>query len=439
MQSRSKVTRREFLGRMTQAGLSLGALALGNRSWAAQPSPPRNLRIGTGTKAVLRASDFSYLGSFKLPQASGGKSTDWSRALTHRYVNGQLRFFTSTDQAPSYTPGEVYEVTYPGCATSNYPTATVAQHWGDIYGDKLVDESNKGGTLYVYGLFWDSIGQRLYWNYGNDYNTSASNNPCLGVTTLNDSTGKATPVAAYRMGDCKMFQYGITAIPSWFASAYTGGRRLGVGFGGRASAESLGPSSDGPVLAAIDPPTGAHLSELPSTTLCSYPCDPTNGDPYYCRRPGDYMDGITAAGHPRGPFNNGAYGGWQWMDFIYQSGMWIDMPTKHGFMILPVLGHGNIWYESSTIHSDDLKHWFFVFDPMDLAAVAQATKNPWAVIPASYWEVQYALYGYPMGRCDGEPFATPQGATFDATNNRIYVLLPWTNGNYPMISVFQVS
>jgi hypothetical protein len=77
MQSRGRISRREFLGRMGQAGLSIGAVTLGGRSWAAQPadqpSAPMNLRIRTTTKSVLGASNFSYLGSFKVPQTSGGE------------------------------------------------------------------------------------------------------------------------------------------------------------------------------------------------------------------------------------------------------------------------------------------------------------------------------------------------------------------------------
>jgi hypothetical protein len=354
--------------------------------------------------------------------------------LAFRYVNGQLRFFSSTNQSPSYSPGQIYEVSYPGCATSNYPSASVVKHWGNIYGGTLVDESGGGGTVYVYGLYWDETDQRLYWNYGDSYNVAAPDNPCFGYSTLGSS---AVSYGPWRMGNCKPFQFGITGIPTSFANQYLRGNRLGIGFGGRASAESAGPVSDGPALAAISPPSSARLSEISSIIMLNYPCNPGAGDPYYCRRPAGYTDTITAAGHPRGPFGN--YGGWQWMDFIFQGGVWIDMPSKHGFLNLPVLGTGAISYSSSTIHSGGIQNWAFIFDPSDLAKVAQGTKNSWDVIPSSYWNIAYPMYGATLGPQDDEPYTACQGACFDPTNNRLYVMIPWANGNYPMVCVYQVS
>jgi hypothetical protein len=428
-----KISRRSFLNNLA-AGGAVSSAAIWARSNYAQtnPSAPQNLRFG---KPVLAENDFSYLGSFKLPTSSGGKSAELSRGLTHRYVSGQLRFFTTTQQGPSTGHGEVYEIYDPGYAKSNYPTATVVRHWRDIAGDKYVDESSHAGIAYNYGLFWDPIGLRLYWSYGSDFNTTAPNNPCLGYSTLNDETGIATPVAAYRIGDCKFHQFGMTAIPSWFASMYLGGKRLGVGFGGYCSAITAGPASDGPVLSAIDPPSGEHLSSLSYTNLVGYPFQ--SPWTYYQKRSPDYIDGNTGPGHPRGPF--GSYGGWQWMDHIKQSAVWIDMPNKHGFVVFAGLGTGKNWYENSDRHSDGYKHSVFVYNPYDFADVAMGRKNYYDVQASGYWDIQFPTYGYPRGAQSGEPYAQPQGITFDSTSNRLYILLPWTNGNYPTVSVFQIS
>lgn len=126
------------------------------------------------------------------------------------------------------------------------------------------------------------------------------------------------------------------------------------------------------------------------------------------------------------------------MDFIYQTGVWLDTPTKHGFLFMPFLGHGRIWYESSDIHSERAKHWWSIIDPMDLAAVAQGRKLQHEVVPASWWEVQYPTYSYPCGQQNGEPFLTALGATFDATTNRLYVMFP-DAGWQPTVLVYQVS
>ena len=126
------------------------------------PSPPQNLPIrSSSSKTVLGSSNFSYMGAFNLPQSSGGFNTDWSRCLAFRYVNGQLRFFSSTNQSPSYSPAQVYEVSYPGCATSNYPSASVVKHWGNIYGGNLVDESGGGDRF----MSMDYIGMKRIRDY----------------------------------------------------------------------------------------------------------------------------------------------------------------------------------------------------------------------------------------------------------------------------------
>jgi hypothetical protein len=381
--------------------------------------------------------DFTYLGAFSLPDSSGGIGTAWGHALAHRYVGNQLRFFSTTSRVQGIPTSQVYEVLYPGCATSNYPTASIVRHWGNIYhGKRWNDCTSSADSGYVYGLFWDEADKRLYWNYGDAYNASSGNNCCLGASTLNDNDGTSVAIAAWRMGasrGCKMAQGGMTSVPDWFATQYTNGRRLAVGFGGRASAESTGPSSDGPALAAIDPPNAPNQNDLPGyTALCGYPAA---GDVYYCQRPGDYTDQIHVPA--RGP--NGSIGGWQWMDFIFQTGVWIDTPTKQGFLFMPFLGHGNIYYQSSDIHSQRAKHWWFVLNPMDFAAVAQGNKLQSNVFPASWWEIQYPTYSYPLPPQDGEPYQTALGVTFDSTTNRLYVMFPNQSSWTPTVAVYQVS
>ena len=410
------ITRRNFL-KATAAGAAL----ISSQAQA-------QTRCG-GVKQLLTQNDFSYLGNFKLPDTSGGLSIGHSFGLTYRYVGGVLHFFSTTSQG-SGSLGEVYEMIYPGyAALASAPTATVAQHWGAVHGNKAVYDSVMGGTPYMYGLHWDLIGSRLYWSFGNDYNANVPDNACFGVSTLDDTKKVATAVAAYRMGLCKAYQFGLTPIPSWFAAAYTGGKRLGIGFGGYASAANCGSVSLGPTIAAIDPPTGAHLSEIPSkTVLCNYPFPNQT-----CHRAIGYTDNISH-------FNPGpTFGYWQWTDIIYQSGVWIDMATKHGFLFMPVIGLGTIVYQDSDICADNIKHQMMIINPADLALVAQGQKNTYDVIPSSWWDVSWPGYTYPTGsRCGGQ-YKTCQGACFDPTNNRLYALIPETDGYKPSIAVFQVA
>lgn len=421
--------RRDFI-----KGVGMG-LAGASLLRADQPPPPVNFRLAG--KSVLVQSDFTYLGSFKMPTSAGGYSTgSYSRGLTHRYLDGALRFFTTVTQAGGVIP-RVYEVNYPGYGAlpGGAPTASVLTFWGDIYGDKRVaDDAHPDGTKWTYGLFWDSVDSRLYWNYGYDYDDVGSN-PCFGYSTLNDGTGVATAVAAYRMGNAnKMYRFGITPIPAYFANGYCGGKRLGIGFGQYCSVMA-GTISIGPALAAIAPPSGAHLSQIPAPVpLINFPL----GSALPARRTDGYTDQLSY----HDPV--GGVGYWQWMDFLYQSAYWIDTPTKHGFVFSTCMCMGTVSYHDSDIHATGgIEHWMFVIDPQQFAGVAQGAKNPYDVPMASYWKTDHPGYSYPFGvPAAGGWYKTAQGMTFDATNNRLYILVPETlapTSYNPTVEVWQVA
>ena len=96
------------------------------------------------TKQVLTQSDFRYVGGFLMPiNLSNSGDPPWGKGLTHRYVNGELRLFSS-----GWNPQNVYEVRAPiPSAGSNPPTATLVREWGDIFGGKKSSQSG-GSTLY---------------------------------------------------------------------------------------------------------------------------------------------------------------------------------------------------------------------------------------------------------------------------------------------------
>jgi hypothetical protein len=283
------------------------------------------------TKTLLQASDFSFVGGFCMPQSSGGFSTSYGQGLTSRYVNGQLRFFSTT-----YTPGpnyDVYEIAVPTPSTGSYPTASVVRHWGNVYqGHRYLDKYGTGDTGTVYGLYWDSVDQRLYWSYGDAYNASNGNDCSLGYSTLNDSTGTATGVACWRFNSRgeKMCRGGVLSIPAWFATQYCGGQRLGVGFGGYYSAATTGPASMGPALAAFNPPNlsvNADKSSLSATNLVGYQF---NGTAYTLPDRGHRDTNYTETFDGWNP-NNGI-GYYTWNDTLWQSAVWIDLPNRQGVL-----------------------------------------------------------------------------------------------------------
>ncbi len=443
MSESNALTRRRFMTRLAQAGAT--PLLLGSRLFAQQvPRPPGQPTMETsasGPKAVLTLSDFTYLGSFRMPDTAGGQSTANAYPLTLRYVNGQLRFFGRTQQQGDQG---VYEAAFPGLGSnpSSSPLASVVRYWGNIYGNKMViDDPNPGGNTIVFGLYWDEPDKRLYWTYANNYTTYGTS-PVVGYSTLNDSTGAATAVGAYYISGhtYKKCLGGLTAIPSDFASQYTGGRRLGIGFGGNTSAGQT--ASLGPALTAIAPPTGGNLSTIPSTPLIGYAgvAQAEGTRPRRCQRNTDYNASYSPPWNPSG---SPLVGWWQWNDAMSQSGVWIDTGTHHGVLFGCRQGRGRLWYESSDQHAERGSDEWFIVDPADLAKVAQGSLGEDLVVPAEY-SVQYPGESYPIGGWQGLASGAAPAFCFDASTKRLYVGRPngWKSELYydkMLVHCYQVA
>jgi hypothetical protein len=421
---RNTTSRRQFLSQVGRAGLLASPLLGGARTLFAQtPGAPSNLRVSSGSpgpRTILSQSDFTYLGCFRMPLSAGGGDAQWGRGLTHRYVNGQLRFLAS-----AWNPQTVYEVTAPKLAADPFSadSASVVRAWGTV---AAADLTTIGGLLH--GLHWDAIDQRLYWTGGSIYNTTSPHDPSFGYATLSDATGAFMPRGIWGLTDysCKMAMGGITPIPKWFADQNCPGKRLGAGFGGYFSIADLGPISAGPALTAFDPSTlsgTASGAPVAHTPLVNYPFKgAAYGPPDRCHRDTDYhteFDGWN-------PQNGVGY--WSWTDTIWQSAVWIDTPNKTGMLYLPVFGNGRTWYEASNLHAERGSHGWLVYDPSDLAAVASGAKKPWEIQPKNTWSVQYPSVKYPLAAWDGDPPQVVAGATFDAATRRLYVSVRFAMG-----------
>ena len=390
--------------------LCLCALSLANGFFSPPPAKAAD-------KALIQQSDFTYLGSFLMPASGVSGDPTFGKGLTHRYVNGELRMFST-----SWSPQVVYEVKVPAL-TDPPQAAQVVRDWGNVTGNKQYTAS---GTSAINGLYWDETDKRLYWNYGDPYNMTG-NDPSFGYSTLNDTTGTSTPVGAWRMpeGD-KATDACVLSIPQWFASAYTGGKRLGAGCGSYRSIATSGPASMGPFLTAFSPPasTQADRSLLASLTLVGYPFVDTAGTPYStpdrAHRDTNYSgDGDWVAWPP----NNGI-GYFTAGDAMLQAGVWIDLPDKSGLFYFPTLCTGHCRYglpEAATIMGDGASHWWYGYNPSDLALVAQGGKQQWEIQATVKWQVQYPGLSYPLGGWRDLPPNMVTGVTYDSTTRRLYV------------------
>jgi len=408
-------------------------------------------------KPVLNQSSFTYLGSFRMPTYANSWSTAFSTGgLTHRYVNGQLHFLTTSHV---YSGGLVYETNYPGISTGDIysaPQAQVVWNWGDVYtGKKELQDAQVPGDHWTsqlssgdptYGLYYDQDLGRLYWSYGDWYNADFPFNPSFGYSVLNDSTGVVTGVGTWSLTDRPehFTRGGTLRIPQWFADSYTGGRSLGVGFGGYFSIMSGG--SWGPALAAVSDPdinASPDRSALNNVPLLGYP----GNAPDRCHRDADYTSFYDSGTYPTttGQWNssNGT-GYWTWSDIIYGSSAWIDMPQLGGVLFIAKVGQGNVWYESSDRHAQRGTFEWFVYDPKDIAAVATGAKQQWQIQPKYEWTDNTLPIGLDQSGWSGDGFNQVGGVTFDSTTNRLYVLVngSWKDGCcewYPQVYVYQVQ
>ena len=229
-------------------------------------------------KAVLTPQDLRYLGLFKLPGDDPTARTRFGYtlgAMAVRRVAGELRIFIAGSAVADPLGGTdpVYEIDYPGAGPlDTAPRARLIRNWGDIYGGRRrLRDTNQTPT--TTGLLYES--GRLWWTYGSSYFSGSDPDPSLGVAYLNDSTGAKQIYGPWRTQEHSQRTRGyMTLLPSDFATAYTGGRRLCVGTP-QTSGNAAGPV--GAVLYAMgnfDPRTlpadtaGATGGSVPFSVSC---------------------------------------------------------------------------------------------------------------------------------------------------------------------------
>ena len=120
---------------------------------------------------------------------------------------------------------------------------------------------------------------------------------------------------------------------------------------------------------------------------------------------------------------------WVWDDSYNGSVVLVDGPNKYGLVAVANLLAGECYYSSSTLHGTSRAAELHVFDPADLQACLNGTKQPWAVQPAWMRDLTTEL-----GLTGGAGGNAIQGgiaaATFDSTTNLLWLWEPGVNGGY---------
>jgi HYR domain len=404
---------------------------------ASTTTPPAPTPVSSG-KALLSQNDLTFLGGFQIPSPGpSGGATEWGKGFTIR--NGKLLSI-----AGDHTLDEWNIPTTLGQTAATFPNATPVRGWGNVFRVRWTTQYGSDSG-FVHGMYWDPIDQRLYWDYGDTYKANLNPDPSMGYTTLNDANGSFVSVDSWQVGDnSKMTMGGVLAIPDWWSTQHTPGKRLAAGFGGYESIVATGPASMGLSLFAFNPAdlatTPSH-GKINSTTMVMYPYN--QGCTGRMQRDTNYTTEFDNCNPVNGVgFNT-------WVDITWQSAVWIDTPTKTGILVVHVEGNGRVWYQTSTGHAERGSHWMRVYHPDDLADVAHGVKQPWDIQPRLSWPVQFpAQFTYPLPGWQDEPTYMVTGVVYDPTTQKLYVAVRFaigpgvnqlTSSNRTAIYVFQVS
>jgi hypothetical protein len=353
--------------------------------------------------------------------------------LAMRKVNGEIHFFHAS-QPDGYL---LYEMALPGLAVSDtnaqgWPKAKVLHTWKD-WNKKVVVSGNT--QVLLRGLYWDDARGVLWWNYANSYNVSGKNDPCFGFTELKEDgvVINGPWLAEGDMANSHRCQGGITAIPDWFATKYTGGKKLGLGFGGTFAGSAN--ASYGPTLFAVEAPKKG-TSAVKCQVLLNYPAPD-----HFCIRDPDYKTEVKWSKNPVKDV-----GFWTTADHLTGGGIWIDLPDAHGLVFFPKLAHGKIAYVTGGTSWDGASSNIYVYDPADLARVARGQIRPWDVKPAHMARFPFVGYedgGYNPGKGDAARAVYTSGCCVDVETRTLYVLVSrcyLAQGSYyPLVHAFKIK
>lgn len=431
--NRSKTDRRKFL-----TGLALGAgLAPFAALW------PRQVTAGGGaslandlcyspTKPVLGVQDLSYLGYYDV-QLNGSNSS-YGQALTHRIVNGDLRLMTLE------IDGRLYEFSLAGKSYGS-TISTPTRSWNGI-----------GGLNNFNALWWEESRSRLWTTACEDY-TNIAHQVQIYTRTLNDNGTVSNingPVGLQGI-NAKRVYGGAQAVPGWFQAQYGVGPYV-VGWGGYTSLVAQGGgASMGPTMYAIPDPSGyGPNTEIPSGSY-KVVMDNAYGDRgSRVTIPVNYFDGGDPRQNPDtrptspplstaswlSPFPDGL-GRFVWGDSYYNTGLWIDGPNKHGFLMVASLCGGYCWYQTSTLAFDQRVFEAHIFDPAHLGEAIRGQRQPYAVKPASLGALNLPGMGFPWG--GNSPTGNIAGATYDPTTKRLYLIGRGVNTYFGRLFVYSVN
>jgi hypothetical protein len=372
---------------------------------------------GSSGARLVAPSDLAYLGSYDV-QMDGPNST-YAMDLTHHYVNGDLRFL-------QLTLGNLVEFSLAGKNFGDLIT-TPTNAW-DIRAalrrpDNNVNDHN--------GFWIEASTNRLFHTSAPDYTPNTY--PAWVDTATLGAAGAVSNQHTVFVGTIpwKRMYGGCQAVPPRWQPT-VGNHPYVCGFGGYTSLVMQGGSASmGPAMYAIPDPAGfADQATIPMSSITTL-MDTSSPSVRGVRKtiPINYYDGGDPRPNPStpptvpplttaqwlSPDPKTGLGWMVWGDSYFNTGMWIETPTRYGFVAIASLGGGKTWYMNSSLHSDFHQYEWHIFDPATMQATGQ---------PAAMGAFTVPGLGDPGGQANtgNNEVGSLSGATFDATTNRVYTM-----------------
>jgi glucose/arabinose dehydrogenase len=351
-------------------------------------------------RPAAQSSQMTFEG-FRNVRTNGDDST-YGQGLTHRYVDGDLRFLTIAH------PGTLHEFRVSDTALGGTITQTT-NRW-NLAPTRALNNFN--------AIWFEQSKNRLWLTSAQDY-TDVNHPAKITLITLG-TNGVATATKTFYLDvPAKRVYGGCNAVPAALVSQL-GGPYV-CGWGGYTSLVNQGGgASIGPTMYAIaDPDTVSNGGTLPARTIL----DAFGSRGVRRTIPINYFDGGDPRQNPGSrptappvstaqwlsPNSEGL--GWMvWGDSYYNTGVWIGTT----YAAVASLCKGACWYQSSTLAFDGRQFELHTWDRSALGgnALARPTSMTELTLPRGNQRVWSG--NVPVGNI--------AGATYDATSGRLYLI-----------------
>lgn len=396
--------------------------------------------------SLLTGADFTYLGYYRVDYTLGN-NLHYGHAFTHRYVSGgNLRFLTfSYAPQTSGVPHDARLVEFaPPAAGFSGIVTSLTNYWNNIgfpdgYGDPLA-----GGFV---GLFWDEPNNRLWTTTAIRYpnNEQMWWTKSMMYRTLNDDgtvSNTSGPWGMEGVGAREVYG-GMVAVPSGFQALHSG-KGVGpyaAGYGGVASVafQGLGcsfglalhsfpaPVSGMPVVSGTFTYTSGAFRTLSRHVTPTYDWYASGGVIYsgtfdrQTRVAAVQNDMEAPQWQSPAPDDKGR---WTIEDASWNTGCWIEGPTKKGFVLLGSLATGRLYYDASYPLCSGQAFEGYIFDPEHFSEVVSGMRQPWDVQPVETITINLPDFTPYAHHVPGTPQHNLAGASYDSVAQRLYMYMP---------------